>query len=229
VSEQYIWISRWEDFQHYAPKRDRGPAWIKDYTAQLSDERYLRLTDRQRALLRDLRDVFATMRGRLPDDAAMITRQRNSQTRRGDLSALNRAGFIQFLSRRSLEHRLDEFYASRAPARSQEPEPEPEAGSTTSNRTEVRPEATPTEPEIRAPRNGTLDVKNELLLARLLDWIGDDADTRTAAVIRHTLSNASEAAIVELEESLTTAKPRHRAKYVVGTLKVATARAKTAA
>jgi hypothetical protein len=30
---QYIWIARWGDFQHYAPRRDRGPAWIKDYRA----------------------------------------------------------------------------------------------------------------------------------------------------------------------------------------------------
>jgi hypothetical protein len=94
----------------------------------------------------------------------------------------------------------------------------------------VRPEdLTTSRSEVPRPIgdfNG-LDTKSELLLARLLDWIGDDADERTAAVVRHTLSQASEAAVVELEESLPTAKPRHRAKYVVGTLKVATARAKT--
>ena len=122
----YIWIVRWEEFQHYAPSRERGPAWIKDYTAQLSDERYLRLSDRQRALLRDLRDIFATFRGRLPDDSRMITRQRNSQTRRGDLDALNHAGFIRFLSRPDLDLALEAFYASRAPARSQEEEVEEE-------------------------------------------------------------------------------------------------------
>ena len=90
--DRYVWITRWEDFQHYEPRRDRGPAWIKDHTAQLSDERYLRLTDRQRALLQDLRRGFAMTRGRLPDDCRMITRQRNSQTRRSDLDALNDAG-----------------------------------------------------------------------------------------------------------------------------------------
>lgn len=116
----YIWICRWPEFQHYAPSRDRGPAWIKDYTAQLDDERYIRLSDRRRALLGDIRRVFATMRGRLPDDARMITRQRCSQTRRVDLDALSDAGFIEFVSRDVLDQRLEDLYASRARARGRE-------------------------------------------------------------------------------------------------------------
>lgn len=124
--ERWIWIARWEEFQHYTPSRERGPAWIKDYTAQLADERYLRLSDRSRALLRDLRDIFATMRGRLPDDSRMITRLRHSQTRRDDLTSLNDAGFIAILSREDLEVALEKFYTSRAPARSQEKEVEEE-------------------------------------------------------------------------------------------------------
>lgn len=59
TGDMYVWITRWDEFQHYKPERDRAPAWIKDYTKQMNDDRYLRLTDRQRALLRDLRDVFA--------------------------------------------------------------------------------------------------------------------------------------------------------------------------
>jgi hypothetical protein len=125
--ERYIWIARWNEFQHYAPARDRGPAWIKDYTAQLDDGRYLRLSDRQRALLRDIRDVFAVLRGQLPDDTRMITRRRGSQTRRVDLEALSDAGFIEFVSRPALERHLEELYASHAPARSQEQEQEEEA------------------------------------------------------------------------------------------------------
>ncbi len=126
-AELWVWICRWAEFQHYAPSRDRGPAWIKDYTAQLDDERFLRLTDRQRALLGDLRRIFATMRGRLPDDCSMIARRRGLQTRREDVTALISAGFVQLLSRESLDQRLEDLYASRARPRTREDlEQEPE-------------------------------------------------------------------------------------------------------
>jgi hypothetical protein len=118
MTEEWVWISRWEDFQHYQPERDRAPAWIKDYTKQLSDYRYLALTDRQRALLSDLRRSFAVTSGWVPRSVAVISRHRHRQTFRSDLEALNHAGFIEFCSRESLENRLDQLYASRAPARS---------------------------------------------------------------------------------------------------------------
>lgn len=120
MAERWIWIVRWPEFQHYTPERDRAPAWIKDYPRQLDDARYLRLTDRQRALLGDLRRVFATMRGRLPDDAAMIARRRGRQTRDVDLEALSHAGLIEFCSRQVLDQRLEKLYASRARPRARE-------------------------------------------------------------------------------------------------------------
>lgn len=124
--DTYIWINRWEDFQHYPPRRDRGPAWIKSYSAQLDDERYWRLSNRQRALLHDLRHMFATMRARLPHDRRMIEARRQAETRHADLQALNQAGFIIVCSRQELDQRLDNLYASRVPAHSQEEEVEKE-------------------------------------------------------------------------------------------------------
>ncbi len=121
TDDQYIWISRWEEFQHYAPNPERGPAWIKNYTAQLSDERYLDLTDRQRALLHDVRAVFAVTRGRLSRSTAVVSRHRHRQTFRSDLDALNDAGLIEFCSREVLEQRLEMFYSrSRTRSRSRE-------------------------------------------------------------------------------------------------------------
>jgi hypothetical protein len=114
TERQYIWITGWERFQHYTPRRDRGPAWIKDYGAQLDDERYLELTDRQRALLQDLRRIFAVMRAQLPRDTRLISRRRGRQTFRTDLEALNQAGFLTFCSRTTLDQALDQLYASRA-------------------------------------------------------------------------------------------------------------------
>ena len=122
----YIWISRWEDFQHYRPRRDRGPAWIKTHTSQLSDSRYLELTDRQRSLLHDLRMMFATFRGRLTHDCAMLARQRNAQTRRDDVEALVHAGHIEVVSREVLEKRLEHFFKSRSPEVEVEEEKEKE-------------------------------------------------------------------------------------------------------
>lgn len=110
VSERWIWIAKWEEFQHYRPERDRPPAWLKDYTKQLRDERYLSLTDRQRALLGDVRRVFAAAFGRVPDDTRALTRHRHSHTLRSDLDALNHAGFIEYVSRGVLDSRLEALY-----------------------------------------------------------------------------------------------------------------------
>jgi hypothetical protein len=124
TDEQYVWIPRWRDFQHYKPNPDRGPAWIKTHTAQLHDDRYLGLTDRQRSLLHDLRMMFATFRGRLGYDRRRITRQRNLQTRHDDVMALVHAGLIDICSREALELRLEEFYGGSSLEVEQEEEEE---------------------------------------------------------------------------------------------------------
>jgi hypothetical protein len=118
MGEQYLWITRWEDFQHYQPERDRAPGWIKTYTKQLDDDRYLDLTLQQRAVLHDLRSAFARSHGRLTSAPAQLTRRINGRVTSALLAALNHAGFIEFVSREVLEQRLEKFYASRAPARS---------------------------------------------------------------------------------------------------------------
>jgi hypothetical protein len=110
MPEPYIWIPRWKDFQHYRPKRERGPAWIKTYTAQLDDARYLALTDSQRALLHDLRLMFALYRARLPLNRRSITLRRNLTPYQRHLDALNHAGLIEFISRETLEERLEKLY-----------------------------------------------------------------------------------------------------------------------
>jgi hypothetical protein len=110
--DEYIWVTRWPEFQTFQKKRGKpwAPPWIRTYTAQLSDERYLDLTDRQRALLHDLRMVFAVTRGRLRRDAPTIARYRQRQTRDEDLVALNHAGFIEFCSGTVLEQKRNAFW-----------------------------------------------------------------------------------------------------------------------
>lgn len=112
ADDVYIWIVRWGDFQTYQTKRGKqwSPPWIKNHVGQLADDRYLDLSDRQRALLHDLRMVFAMTRGRLRRDAPTIARYRHRQTRDEDLEALNRAGLIEFCSGTVLEQKWDAFW-----------------------------------------------------------------------------------------------------------------------
>jgi hypothetical protein len=118
VNEQaYIWIVRWGDFQHYAPERDRAPAWIKNYTKQHDDERYTDLTLRRRAVLHDLRLAFARASGLLRCDTQKISGRILAQVRVDDIKALSDAGFIQLVSREVLEARLEDLYSrSRQPS-----------------------------------------------------------------------------------------------------------------
>lgn len=139
--DTYIWITRWEDFQHYPPERDRAPVWLKDYTKQDDDDDYRHLTFALRGLLASLRrefarshcklrytpaesarrsrDDLATSQRRSRDDLVALTRRTGQRVRREHIEALNHAGFIELISRATLDTRLEEFYASRAPARSQ--------------------------------------------------------------------------------------------------------------
>jgi hypothetical protein len=118
MPERYIWIPRWEDFQHYAPARERGPAWIKTHTAQLSDDRYLRLSSKSRSVLHDLRMLFATMRQRVPNDSRTLSGLLGQRVTNVTLESLRDAGLIEFISRDVLEERIESLLASRTPAHS---------------------------------------------------------------------------------------------------------------
>jgi hypothetical protein len=120
--DQYIWIVRWGDFQHYTPERGRGPAWIKQHTAQLSDDRYLALSSKSRSVLNDLRMVFATMRQRVPNDTRTISGLLAQRVTNVTLELLRDAGFIEFLSRAELDERVEALYSR---SRSKEVEVEP--------------------------------------------------------------------------------------------------------
>jgi hypothetical protein len=123
----WLWVTRWPDFQHYPPERDRAPAWIKSYTKQLDDERYLDLTFAQRGVLDGIRLAFSRHRGRLPGVPSRLTQRLGGRVTYTQLEALNHAGFIELISRDELEKRLEAFYASRARAKKLEREKE-EAG-----------------------------------------------------------------------------------------------------
>lgn len=93
-----IRIRNWEKFQHRdATRSDLTPPWIKDYTRQLSDEDYLDLTFHQRGILHGLRLEYARAGRDLPDSTATLTRRLGQRVMRRDLTALNHAGFIEYV------------------------------------------------------------------------------------------------------------------------------------
>jgi hypothetical protein len=93
VSERYIVIPRWEEFQHY---RDRDPVWVKVYTRLLSDDGFRQLTFHQRGVLLSLWVEYARSGRQLRDNTATLTRQLGHRVLRRDLEALTYAGFITF-------------------------------------------------------------------------------------------------------------------------------------
>lgn len=114
-AQEFVWITRWPDFQHYKPERDRAPAWIKCYTRQLDDSRYLDLSTHARGLLHDLRMAFARAHGELPKNTRQLSHRVHSRVTTAQLEALNHAGFIEFVSREVLEHRLELLYSASSP------------------------------------------------------------------------------------------------------------------
>lgn len=75
---KYFRIRNWPKFQGY---KRRGPEWIKDYVAQLDDEDYTSLTLNQRAVLRDLRLLYARRGRPMPWDSAWIGGQLSADCR----------------------------------------------------------------------------------------------------------------------------------------------------
>jgi hypothetical protein len=105
VSERYIVIPRWDEFQHY---RDRDPIWLKVYTRLLSDEGFRQLTFHQRGVLLSLWVEYARSGRQLRDNTATLTRQLGNRVMRRDIEALTYAGFITFSASAPLAQRREE-------------------------------------------------------------------------------------------------------------------------
>lgn len=118
----WIWISRWQEFQHYKHDRGKVPAWIKQYTRQLDDDRYLDLAAGERALLSDLRAEFARARSELKADRKRLSNRIGTTVYQRQLDRLVDAGFIEIISRDVLEKRLEHLYGGSSPEVEEEEE-----------------------------------------------------------------------------------------------------------
>lgn len=103
MSERYIEIRNWERFQHKDIWRKSGgrPPWIKAYTGLLHDDDWLGLSESQRGILLGLWLMYASAGRSIHEVTARRLLSTNKVASRhflGNLEALNRAGFIEFVS-----------------------------------------------------------------------------------------------------------------------------------
>jgi hypothetical protein len=108
MSDRLIIIRNWEKFQHKDVWKKSGgrPPWIKTYTALLHDDNYLGLTHAQRGILQGLWLLRASS-GLDPNETTsrrlLCTNKGESRHFLSNLEALNRAGYIEFLSQPTRE------------------------------------------------------------------------------------------------------------------------------
>ena len=121
---RYLWIARWREFQHYKPEPGRVPFWIKDYMKQLDADRYRSLTLAQRGLLASLRQAFSKAEAKLTCDRSKLSARLGATVYQRDLDALNHAGYIEVISRATLDRRLEEVYSCSRPEKEKEKEKE---------------------------------------------------------------------------------------------------------
>lgn len=105
MSERYIVIPKWEEFQHYS---NRDPVWIKVYNRLLSDDGFLDLTFHQRGVLVSMWIEYARSGRQLRDNTLTLTRQLGGRVSRRDIEALVYAGFITFSASKPLAQNREE-------------------------------------------------------------------------------------------------------------------------
>lgn len=93
--EMWIHPRNWDHFQHRDAARSNALPWIKCYTELLSDEAYLGLTDRRRALLHCVWMEYARSRRRLTNSTRSLSHRFAMRVLKSDLDALSDAGFIE--------------------------------------------------------------------------------------------------------------------------------------
>ena len=95
----FIHVRNWDRFQHPDTTRGRATAapWIKDYTAQQSDDDYRDLTLAERGLLHSIRQAYALRKcSGIPANTAKISSIIGARVSKRQLKRLSHAGFIVF-------------------------------------------------------------------------------------------------------------------------------------
>lgn len=150
MTEQWIVIPRWDEFQHPDTTRTGNIPWLKTFTRLLSDSSYLDLTAGERALLHGIWLEYARSRSHLRANTLSLSRRLSLNVTAKQLEALNHAGFIEFsASRTASTHASSPASRTASPDETREEEP---LGSSSSHVTGAR--ATPANAG-RTQTNGT--------------------------------------------------------------------------
>ncbi len=102
MSDGWIEIPRWDEFQHY---KNRDPVWIKNHRGLLHSDAYMGLTLHQRGVLHGLWLEYAASGRQVRDSTATVSRQLGERVTRPTLDALNHAGFITYSASKPLAQR----------------------------------------------------------------------------------------------------------------------------
>ena len=90
MTEKYLKIKNWDEFQHY---KDRDPKWIKVYRDITDNYEFSQLPDASKGHLLGLWLLAAKLDNKIPADAKWIATRINA-TAKIDLGLLERSGFI---------------------------------------------------------------------------------------------------------------------------------------
>lgn len=125
---EYIWVSRWEEFQTYTTKRGKPwvPPWIKIYPRLLDEPAFIDLSPETRMVLVGIWMLFGRTHGtiaigtRSPHegitwDTRSLSRQLSQRVTKVQLEALNHAGFILFCSGTVREQLWERFQNGSSP------------------------------------------------------------------------------------------------------------------
>ncbi len=207
----YLAVTKLGKYQHY---KNRNPPWVKLHTTLLDVNHPMnQLPVATRYLFDRMLLLAANYDNSIPNDSELIAKLLRMEPREC------REGIEQLLKGRWIVERRTKRRASKPASK---PASEMLATETESrDRERTTAVERPLLETQKAPSQSTasLPFTQELLVSKLLDHIGGDADDRTAGVIRSYATHLNDNTLANVLESSIAKKPKNRAAYVVAALK----------
>lgn len=94
MSDRWIVVRNWKEYQHPDVLRTKTPAWIKLSTSIAHDQEFMELNLRRRAILLQLFVEYAMSRGQLTDNTRTLSQRLHGRVTNADIQAFVHAGFI---------------------------------------------------------------------------------------------------------------------------------------
>lgn len=204
----YLAVTKLSTYQHY---KNRRPPWVKLYTTLLDVNHPLnKLPVPTRYLFDRMLLLAANYDNAIPNDSELIAKLLRMDPEQC------REGIEQLLQGRWIVERRTKRRASKPASK--------DASEVLATETETEKERTTqqrvlqTHPASRTTQS--LPFTQELLVSRLIKYIGNHADERTDQVVRSLATHSTESELARCLETCERVNPRNRAAYVVSTLKL---------